>query len=155
MSQKKDKRTSSESDRRLRQSVRFGRILKLLGLIQGSGTWSASALAQELECSTRTVFRDLQVLELAGIPWYHDAESNSYRVIQPASKANRETHPSTSTGLQERCLGRAELKIMQSGEQIAVMVDVDQCQKLVSQLLRWAKENELSEQPSEDAERHR
>lgn len=150
-----DKRTSSESDRRLRQSVRFSRILKLLGMIQGTGPWSAAALAQELECSTRTVFRDLQVLELAGIPWYFDADLNSYRVIQPPSKSNREADPATSTGSEERCLGRAELRIVQMRGRVALTVDADQCRELVHFLQQWVKQGEVSEQSSDDAERQR
>ena len=33
-----------------------------------------------MECSERTIFRDLNVLELAGVPWYHDQNDQRYRV---------------------------------------------------------------------------
>jgi predicted DNA-binding transcriptional regulator YafY len=80
MSKSKKPTGKSDAERRLRQSLRFGRILKVLGLIQGHGHWSSGEIARELECSERTVRRDLQVLELAGIPWYFDQSQHCYRV---------------------------------------------------------------------------
>ena len=48
-----------DSERRLRQSVRFARILKLLELLQGRDQHDTVSLATELEVSRRTVHRDL------------------------------------------------------------------------------------------------
>ncbi len=59
----------SDSDRRLRQAARFARVLRVLELIQSRGRYDINGLARELECSERTIFRDLNVLELAGVPW--------------------------------------------------------------------------------------
>jgi predicted DNA-binding transcriptional regulator YafY len=70
----------SDADRRARQSVRLARVLRLLQLIQGRSCWNARTIAGELECSERTVFRDLQVLCVAGVPWYFDQEQQCYRV---------------------------------------------------------------------------
>ena len=72
--------TRPEPERRLRQADRMARVLRLLQLIQRSGRWDAERIAQELECSVRTVFRDLTVLELAGVPWAFDKETGGYRV---------------------------------------------------------------------------
>ncbi len=58
----------------------FGRVLRVLQLIQSRGRWDTKAIAQEIECSERTVYRDLAVLELAGVPWTYEKESSSYRV---------------------------------------------------------------------------
>ncbi len=58
----------SETDRRLRQADRLARILRLLQLLLSRGRWTRKDLALAQECSERTVYRDLQVLELAGIP---------------------------------------------------------------------------------------
>jgi predicted DNA-binding transcriptional regulator YafY len=49
-------------------------------LIQSRGRWNARAIAAELDCSERTVYRDLDVLELAGVPWSFDAGARCYRV---------------------------------------------------------------------------
>ena len=72
------KRTDAE--RRLRQSDRLARVLRVLQLIQSPGPWTAQSIAQELECSERTVYRDLQTLSAAGVPWYFDDLSQSYRI---------------------------------------------------------------------------
>ena len=67
-------------DRRMRQNARIARVLRVLELIQSRGRWNAKAMAQELEYSERTIYRDLQVLELAGIPWFFDEHDQCYRV---------------------------------------------------------------------------
>ncbi len=72
------KRTDAE--RRVRQSDRLARVLRLLQLIQGPGNWNAQNIAKKLECSERTVYRDLQTLAAAGIPWYFDDYDQSYRI---------------------------------------------------------------------------
>jgi predicted DNA-binding transcriptional regulator YafY len=69
-----------DADRRLRQADRLARVLRVLQLIQGRGRWDAKAIAQEIECSERTVYRDLAVLELAGVPWTYEMETSCYRV---------------------------------------------------------------------------
>src|SRR5262245_27622388 len=76
----KDKVRRRDPERRLRQAERLARVLRVLQLIQGRGRYDAAALAAEQECSVRTVFRDLTVLELAGVPWYFDNEQDCYRV---------------------------------------------------------------------------
>jgi predicted DNA-binding transcriptional regulator YafY len=52
---------------------RIYRILRLITLLQSGRGYSADELAEELEVSRRTVFRDLNVLEMAHIPYYHEA----------------------------------------------------------------------------------
>jgi predicted DNA-binding transcriptional regulator YafY len=69
-----------DSQRRLQQNTRIARVLRTLELIQGKGRWNAAGLAAEIECSERTVYRDLAALELAGVPWYFDDDLQSYRV---------------------------------------------------------------------------
>lgn len=46
----------------------------------GKGRWDADGLAEELECSRRTVYRLLQTLSMAGVPWYFDKTCRAYRV---------------------------------------------------------------------------
>ena len=74
------KRTDAE--RRIRQSDRLARVLRLLQLLQGPGRWNAQTLASKLECSERTVYRDLQTLSTAGIPWYFDDYDQCYKIRQ-------------------------------------------------------------------------
>ena len=70
----------SDGDRRVRQAARFARVLKVLELIQSRGRWDAAALAVELDCTERTIHRDLKVLEFAGVPFYYDKHDACYRV---------------------------------------------------------------------------
>lgn len=72
------KRTDAE--RRARQCERLSRLLRTLHLIMGPGRWDAAAIARELECSRRTVHRNLQTLSMAGVPWYYDETCQAYRV---------------------------------------------------------------------------
>ncbi len=71
------KRTDAE--RRVRQTDRLARVLRVLQLIQGTGPTTAQSIARELECSERTVYRDLQTLAAAGVPWFFDEYAQSYR----------------------------------------------------------------------------
>ncbi len=73
-------RRRPDRDRRVRQSERMARVLAVLNLIQSRGRYNARAIAEELGCSERTVFRDLEVLEFSGIPWYFDEQDQCYRV---------------------------------------------------------------------------
>ncbi|WP_165441649.1 HTH domain-containing protein [Rubinisphaera italica] len=59
--------------------------MQVLHLISGRGRWDASALAEELECSTRTIHRLLQTLSMAGVPWFFDEKTRSYS-IRPGYK---------------------------------------------------------------------
>jgi predicted DNA-binding transcriptional regulator YafY len=70
----------TDAQRRIRQSDRLARVLRLLQLIQSPGNWNATTISKKLECSERTVYRDLQTLTVAGIPWYFDDFSQSYRI---------------------------------------------------------------------------
>lgn len=74
------KKQRSDADRRVRQCERLGRLLRLLHLIMGKGRWDAGTLAEELECSRRTVYRLLQSLSMAGVPWFFDENTRCYRV---------------------------------------------------------------------------
>ena len=74
------KKQRTDADRRVRQCERLGRLLRVLHLIMGKGRWDANTLAAELECSKRTVYRLLQTLSMAGVPWFFDEACRSYRV---------------------------------------------------------------------------
>lgn len=57
---------------------RIHRVLRLITLMQSESTLTAESLADELGVSRRTLFRDLNLLEAAGIPYYNEGEG--YRI---------------------------------------------------------------------------
>jgi len=59
---------------------RIYRLLRLITMLQGRSGYTANDLARELEVSRRTIFRDLNMLEMAHIPYYYDAEQGGYRI---------------------------------------------------------------------------
>src|SRR4051812_42768611 len=59
---------------------RIHRLLKILTLIQGSKGWTAKTLATECHTTERTIYRDMKMLEGAGIPYFYDEEKKCYGV---------------------------------------------------------------------------
>lgn len=59
---------------------RIHRLLRILTLIQGDHTWTAPRLALECGVAERTIYRDLKMLEGAGIPYFFDEQAGGYRV---------------------------------------------------------------------------
>jgi predicted DNA-binding transcriptional regulator YafY len=53
-------------------AMRASRLLSLLMLLQTRGKLTAEQLAEELEVSVRTVYRDIESLSAAGVPVYSD-----------------------------------------------------------------------------------
>mgnify|MGYP000227026286 CR=1 FL=1 len=70
----------ADRDRRVRQAERLANILRILELVQSRGLWTTKALAEELECSERTVYRHLDVLKYAGVPYYREGSEHFVRV---------------------------------------------------------------------------
>ncbi len=67
-----------DAERRVRQCAKFARLIRLARLVLGNGRWGPDDLAKELECSTRTVFRDIDTLAAAGIPVWFDKATQAY-----------------------------------------------------------------------------
>src|SRR5215212_6358501 len=57
-----------DADRRSRQCARFARLIRIARLLMGNGRWGPEDLAREIECSVRTIFRDIEVLTVSGMP---------------------------------------------------------------------------------------
>jgi predicted DNA-binding transcriptional regulator YafY len=62
--------------------MRASRLLSLLLLLQTRGRMTAQQLANELEVSVRTVYRDVEALSTAGVPLYGDAgHAGGYKLL--------------------------------------------------------------------------
>jgi predicted DNA-binding transcriptional regulator YafY len=59
---------------------RVQRLLQLIGLLQAGRGYNTEALAQACEVSRRTVFRDLDLLRLSGVPLSFDEKQQCYRI---------------------------------------------------------------------------
>lgn len=55
-------------------------MLRLVTMLQSGRKLTVKQLAEEFEVSRRTIFRDLNMLELARIPYYFDASDSSYKI---------------------------------------------------------------------------
>lgn len=77
---KPTKQNHPDRDRRVRQADRLARVLRVLELIQSRGRWTTKDIAEEIECSERTVYRDLDVLRFAGIPYHREGDQQFIRV---------------------------------------------------------------------------
>jgi predicted DNA-binding transcriptional regulator YafY len=71
-----------DADRRSRQCAKFARLIKIARLVMGNGRWVPEDLAREIDCSQRTIFRDVEILSAAGIPIVYDKNIKAYSVVE-------------------------------------------------------------------------
>jgi predicted DNA-binding transcriptional regulator YafY len=63
-----------------RNYTRIHKLLRIVQLVQSRSGLNAAALAQTLETHPRTIYRDIQALNAAGVPCAFDRETNGYRI---------------------------------------------------------------------------
>jgi predicted DNA-binding transcriptional regulator YafY len=64
--------------------MRADRLISLLMLLQARGRTTARELAEELEVSERTIYRDIDALSAAGVPVYGEAgREGGYALLDP------------------------------------------------------------------------
>ncbi|MBD3241603.1 MAG: HTH domain-containing protein, partial [Chitinivibrionales bacterium] len=59
---------------------RVHRLLRILTLVQSRRGWNAARYSRELHTAERTIYRDLKVIEAAGIPVHFDESTQGYAV---------------------------------------------------------------------------
>ncbi len=60
---------------------RIHRLLRLISLIQSGRQWNACALAVECGTTERTIYRDLNELQGAGVPVYYNERTGGYEIL--------------------------------------------------------------------------
>ncbi len=59
---------------------RIHRLLKILAHVQGGSGWTAGRLALECGTTERSIYRDLKMLQGAGVPYFFDKQTKGYAV---------------------------------------------------------------------------
>ncbi|MBX3394413.1 MAG: WYL domain-containing transcriptional regulator [Phycisphaerae bacterium] len=62
------------------KSGRVFRLLKIITLMQSGRLYDADGMAAELSVSRRTLFRDLKLLEMVGVPYRFDHNEGAYKI---------------------------------------------------------------------------
>jgi len=68
--------------------MRADRLLSMLLLLQSRGRMTATELAERLEVSARTIYRDLDALSAAGIPVYAERGASGGCVLRPGYRTD-------------------------------------------------------------------
>ena len=59
---------------------RIHRLLELITLIQSDPAWNAMRLAEHFDVTPRSIYRDFEVLEQIGVPYFFDDQTGGYRI---------------------------------------------------------------------------
>src|SRR6185312_2482698 len=75
--------TTSVSGNRQTGRMRASRLVSIVLLLQNRGRMTAQALADELEVSVRTIYRDVESLSAAGVPVYGEpGHEGGYALVE-------------------------------------------------------------------------
>jgi predicted DNA-binding transcriptional regulator YafY len=69
------------------KDMRADRLISILMLLQLDGKKTAAELAQQLEVSERTIYRDMDALSLSGVPIYADSGAGGGYALPPNYKS--------------------------------------------------------------------
>jgi predicted DNA-binding transcriptional regulator YafY len=69
--------------------VRLERLAKLLETVQAARSFRAQELADRLQVSRRTVFRDIQALARVGVPIAYDRAMSTFRLTRSRTPSMR------------------------------------------------------------------
>lgn len=116
--------------------MRADRLLSLLMLLQTRGKLSARELAEELDVTVRTIYRDIEALSLAGIPVYSEAgRGGGYALV--------DRYRTTLTGLTEgEIRALFMLNIPAPLDELGVRDELRAAQLKLSAALPAARQNE-------------
>lgn len=128
--------------------TRLYRLLHLITLLRSGRRYDADALAAESGVSRRTIFRDLNILDAAGIPYYFDEQAQAYAIRQsfflPA--INLTVDEALALVLASRkMIGQMPLPLFQQASRAAVKIESslpkaiqDHCGSILDRLdVRW------------------
>ena len=102
------------------------RLMALVARLQGRKSYTPDELAEELCVSKRTIFRDLNMLEMAHIPYYFDSDHGGYRIgehffLPPVNLTLGEAM--AVMVMTSRLDGKAQLPLLAQGAQAAVKIE--------------------------------
>ncbi len=123
--------------------MRADRLISLLMLLQTRGRMTAQALAQELEVSERTIYRDIDALCTAGVPIYGEAGLDGGYALLDSYRTNL-------TGLSE-----AEVRALFMLSVPAPLAELGVSRELKSALLKLTAALPAARRPHEEYVRQR
>jgi proteasome accessory factor B len=139
--------------------TRLYRLLQLITLLRSGRRYDVAGLANDLGVTRRTVFRDLNILSAAGIPYYFDEDTGAYAINQsfflpPINLTLDEALAMVLAG--RKMIGRLPLPLFQQASQAAVKIESslpkviqDHCGSILDRLdIVWpavAEDNTLDE----------
>jgi len=103
-------------------AVRAGRLISLVSILSREGRTTASALAERLEVSERTILRDLEVLSGSGVPVYAvRGPGGGFQLLEgysPTLPADAWLRPGSRRG----GTGRMTVRVTAEGRRVAAIL---------------------------------